>query len=158
MEIFASGNRNIYCVSMDPMLNAFIRDNTNDGGGGNSRLSQVQRGAEYGYPTLFTNFGDEVIPCMADYGVGGATGAVYVKEPLLPRPCGGSLYTIDWGRSWVYRHNLAPKGATFRPDQEEFVFGKFPTSVNADARGRIFISNWERLGWSAAPPMGSIYV
>src|SRR5439155_15024874 len=40
LQLFCSGNRNIYDVALDPFLNAFTRDNTNDGGGWNSRLSQ----------------------------------------------------------------------------------------------------------------------
>src|SRR5947208_926948 len=80
----ATGNRNIFAVSIDPYLNLFTRDNTNDGGGWNSRLSLMQRDAAYGYPSLFTNFGDEIIPCIADYGGGGATGSMYIHEPNFP--------------------------------------------------------------------------
>ncbi|HZZ42009.1 MAG TPA: ThuA domain-containing protein [Tepidisphaeraceae bacterium] len=157
LEVFSSGSRNPFSPAPDPYMNIFMRDNTNDGGGWNSRLSQMQRSAQYGYPSLFVNFPDEIIPCLVDYGAGGATGAVFVHEPSLPKPYGDSLYTIDWGRSFVYRHNLTPSGATFIPTQEEFLFGNFPTSIDADARGRLYISNWGRMSWGDAPPTGSIY-
>src|SRR5438874_2288345 len=99
--------------SIDPYLNAFTRDNTNDGGGWNSRLTQMQRDAAYGYPSLFVNFADEIIPCIADYGGGGATGSMYLHEPNFPKDYGDSLYTLDWGRGIMYRHGLSPSGATF---------------------------------------------
>src|SRR5262249_7660290 len=39
LEVYTTGQRNIYDVAVDPFLNAFTRDNTNDGGGWDVRLS-----------------------------------------------------------------------------------------------------------------------
>ena len=44
--------------------------NTNDGDDWNDRLSFNPFGAMMGYPTLFRNFSDEIIPTMIDYGGG----------------------------------------------------------------------------------------
>ena len=55
MEIFSHGTRNIYDVAIDPYMNIFTRDNTNDGGGWNIRFSHHIQSGEYGYPVLFKN-------------------------------------------------------------------------------------------------------
>src|SRR5438552_2612966 len=73
LEIFSHHTRNTFDVSIDPLLDIFTRDNTNDGDGWDSRLTQMQRDADYGYPCLFKNFSDEMINCIATYGSGSAT-------------------------------------------------------------------------------------
>src|SRR3954452_10253323 len=60
LEIVSHGQRNIYDVAIDPYMNLFTRDNTNDGGGWDVRLSHVIPTGNYGYPSLFTRFGDEI--------------------------------------------------------------------------------------------------
>src|SRR5690625_6803143 len=55
MEEFSHGLRNVYKVAIDPYMNIFTRDNTNDGGGWNIRFSHQHQTAEYGYPVLFQN-------------------------------------------------------------------------------------------------------
>ncbi len=50
LEIVSRGQRNIYDVAVSPTLDLFTRDNTNDGGGWNVRLSYVPPGAHMGYP------------------------------------------------------------------------------------------------------------
>src|SRR5438874_1317561 len=127
MEIFSHHTRNTFDVSLDPYLNTFTRDNTNDGDGWASRLTQMQRDAEYGYPSLFKNFTDEIVTPIGDYGSGSATGAMYVHEPGLPGTFGESLYTCDWARGTVIRHELKRNGATFTATAEEFAKGLTPT-------------------------------
>jgi len=39
LEVYANGTRNIYDVAIDPVMNIFTRDNTNDGDGWNDRLT-----------------------------------------------------------------------------------------------------------------------
>ena len=41
LELVSRGQRNIYDVAISPLLDLFTRDNTNDGGGWNVRLSHV---------------------------------------------------------------------------------------------------------------------
>src|SRR5205807_7317650 len=81
LEIVTRGQRNIYDVAIDPLLNAFTRDNTNDGGGWDVRLSHIIAGGHYGYPSLFKNFADEIVQPLADYGGGAPTGSLFVAEP-----------------------------------------------------------------------------
>ena len=80
LEIYSRGTRNDYDLAIDPYLNLFARGNTNDGGGFDIRLYHFVAGATFGYPSLFRNFNDEVVPPLADYGTGSGTGMLYVHD------------------------------------------------------------------------------
>ncbi|MBV8881894.1 MAG: hypothetical protein JO332_18185, partial [Planctomycetaceae bacterium] len=152
LELVSRGQRNIYDVAVDPALNAFTRDNTNDGGGWDVRLSHVVVGAHYGYPTLFRNFPDEIVQPLADYGGGSPCGSLYVQEPGLPDGLGDTLYTCEWGRSAVYRHPLEAAGSTFKAQQKPFVEIPRPTDIDIDAQGRFYISSWKNGGFTYSGP------
>ncbi|HEV2296438.1 MAG TPA: HEAT repeat domain-containing protein [Tepidisphaeraceae bacterium] len=158
MELYCSGTRNTYDVAMDPFLNVFTRDNTNDGNGWGSRVTQMQRGANYGYPNLFKHYADELIPPLADYGGGSATGSVYIHEPGLPGGFGNSLYAIDWAVSKVFRHELKPAGATFTILADVFKEPGFDTDIDVDANGRIFLADWDRRNWGNSGPVGKVFL
>ena len=158
LQIFCTGTRNIFDVAIDPVLNTFTRDNTNDGDGWWSRLTQMQRDAAYGYPNLYEHFNDEIIQPMADYGSGGATGAIYIHEPNLPGNFGDCLYTTDWARGIIYRHMLTPDGAGFKPTQENFVTDIYSTHTDVDGSSRIYVSDWGRRDWSTSQGVGAVYV
>src|SRR5688500_6363767 len=49
LELYSHGTRNTYDVAIDPLMNAFTRDNTNDGQRWNARLARMQRGGAYRY-------------------------------------------------------------------------------------------------------------
>ena len=53
LELYSRGTRNILEVGLDPLLNGFARDNTNDGGGWDIRLHHFTGLEEHGYPILF---------------------------------------------------------------------------------------------------------
>ncbi|MDR3638766.1 MAG: discoidin domain-containing protein [Isosphaeraceae bacterium] len=152
LEVFARGTRNIYDVAIDPFANVFTRDNTNDGGGWNVRLSHIIATGNYGYPSLFTNFPDEIVPPLADYGGGSPTGSLYVQDPNLPPEFGDTLYTCDWGRSIVYRHPLTPLGAGFKAGQVPFAELPRPTDMDIDGLGHIYISTWREGGFTYSGP------
>jgi putative membrane-bound dehydrogenase-like protein len=158
MELFSTGTRNTFDVSIDPFLNVFTRDNTNDGNGWGSRVTHMQRGANYGYPNLFKSYADELIPALADYGSGSATGSVYIHEPGLPTGFGNALYAIDWAVSKVFRHELTAKGATFTIGAEPFKDPGFDTDIDVDANGRIYIADWDRRNWGNSGPVGKVFL
>jgi len=147
LELFAHGLRNTLDIAVSPRLDCFTRDNTNDGGGWNVRLSQIQNGGEYGYPSLFVNFADEIVPAIADYGGGSGTGCMWFNEAGWPEGYGNTLYTTDWGVGKVYRHILSPAGATFTDKAEEFFSGQHPVDIDADALGNMYICDWGDRGW-----------
>ena len=143
MEIYCWGLRNILDVSIDPYMNIFTRDNTNDGGGWDIRTSHILQSAHYGYPSLYKNFADELMPPLADYGGGSGCGSMYFHDLRWPAPFANAFYSCDWGRSEVYRHNLPANGATFDPHQEKFLKIPRPTDMDVDGSGRMYVASWK---------------
>ncbi|HEX8916568.1 MAG TPA: discoidin domain-containing protein [Humisphaera sp.] len=143
IEDYSFGQRNIYDVAVDPFGNVFTRDNTNDGGGWNVRLSHVIPTGNYGYPRLFVRFGDEIVQPLIDYGGGSPCGALWVDEPNMPAIASG-LLTVEWGASKVWHHPLTAKGAGYEPGtkQEMFIDCGRPTDIDYDGRGNFFVTSW----------------
>ncbi len=143
MEVYSWGQRNIVDIAIDPFLNVFTRDNTNDGGGWDIRLSHVMQTANYGYPSQYINFTDEIMPPLADYGGGSGCGALYFQDDRWPVPYNDILLTCDWGRSEIFSHRLPHNGATFDAQQDTFLNIPRPTDADADASGRLFVTSWK---------------
>ena len=141
-EVYSRGTRNILEVALDPLLNAYARDNTNDGGGWDIRLHHFTGMEHHGYPSLFQNFTDEAVAPLDIYGGGSGCGALYLDEPGFPDGYGNALYTADWGREWIYRHRLTPNGATLAADQTEFIRAPRVTDLDVDAMSRLYVTSW----------------
>jgi putative heme-binding domain-containing protein len=156
MEIFTHGMRNIYDVAIDPYMNIFTRDNTNDGGGWNIRFSHQIQSGEYGYPLLFQHFTDEIIPALVDVGGGSGTGALFMDDANWPSKYNHVPMMADWGRSFLYIHRVTPDGPSFTQKDEEFI--KLPqiTDVDVDASGRMYLSAWDGAGYSGNPAKGYV--
>lgn len=156
MEIFTHGTRNVYDVAIDPYMNIFTRENTNDGGGWNVRFSHHLQTAEYGYPVLFQHFTDEIIPALADLGGGSGTGALFMDEPNWPEKYNNVPMMADWGRSMLYIHRVAADGPTFTQKDEEFL--KIPqiTDLDVDGSGRLYLSAWDGAGYSGSDSKGFV--
>jgi putative membrane-bound dehydrogenase-like protein len=152
LEIFCTGLRNCFDIAIDPYLNLITRDNTNDGAGWDSRVSLIMQTAHYGYTQLYANFTDEIMPCIGSYGQGGATGCLFVQNPNWPAKYDNTLYTGDWGRSEVYKHELKKNGPTFDLKQEVFLKIPRPTGMDMDANGRLYVNSWR--GGEAAVYVG----
>ncbi len=143
LEVYSRGTRNILEAAFDPLLNGFTRDNTNDGGGWDIRLHHFSGMEHHGYPSLYMNFGEEIIQPLADYGGGSGCGALYMSEPGMPKGYGDALYTADWGRSIIFRHQVTGNGATFKADQSEFIRLPRATDLDVDAHSRIYATSWK---------------
>ena len=152
MEIYNWGQRNILDACIDPYMNIFTRDNTNDGGGWDIRFSHVIQTAEYGYPSWYKNFPEEIMPALADYGGGSGCGGMFYHDTRWPEPFSHGVYTCDWGRSAVFLHNPAPNGATFDAHQETFLAINRPTDIDVDGSGRMYVSSWQGGGFSYSHP------
>ncbi len=156
MEIYSHGTRNIYDVAIDPYMNIFTRDNTNDGGGWNIRFSHHLQSAEYGYPLLFQNFTDEIIPALADLGGGSGTGALFMDESTWPDKYNHVPMMADWGRNELYIHRVTPDGASFTQKQEDFIQLPQITDLDVDGSGRLYMSAWDGAGYSGSPSKGYV--
>ena len=148
LEIYSFGTRNIYDVSIDPFMNVFTRDNTNDGDNWNDRLAYDVPTAYYGYPSYFMHFPGEFIDCLADYGGGAPCGSVFLDEPTLPK----GFFTVEWGNSEVDHHPLTPDGANFKAGFEKFLKIPRATDIDCDGAGHLFVSSWANGGFSYSGP------
>jgi putative membrane-bound dehydrogenase-like protein len=142
LEVYCTGLRNPFDIAIDPYLNLFTRDNTNDGAGWDTRVSLLKQSAQYGYTQLFANFTDETMPTLGTFGNSGGTGGLYIEDPRWPAEFRSTLLTGDWGRSEVYRHELAPSGPTFDLQQEVFLQVPRATGMDIDGRGRLYVASW----------------
>jgi putative heme-binding domain-containing protein len=152
LEVVVRGTRNIYDVAIDPLMNLFTRDNTNDGDGWDVRLNHDTPLGHFGYPSLFVNFKDEILQPLADYGGGAPTGALFMDEPGFPPEVGRTLLTCDWGRNTVYRHPLTAKGATFTIEQASFLQLSRPTGIACDGQGRLYVASWRGASFTYVGP------
>ncbi|HEY2584369.1 MAG TPA: HEAT repeat domain-containing protein [Tepidisphaeraceae bacterium] len=148
LEIYSFGTRNIYDVAIDPFMNVFTRDNTNDGDNWNDRLAYDVPSGYYGYPSYFMHFPGEFIDCLADYGGGAPCGSIFLDEPNLPK----GFFTVEWGRSEVDHHPLAADGANFKAGFEKFMTIPRGTDIDADGLGHLFVSSWANGGFSYSGP------
>lgn len=156
MEVYTHGLRNIYDVAIDPYMNIFARGNTNDGGGWNVRFSNQIQSGEYGYPVLFKNFTDEIIPALIDVGGGSGTGALFMDDDTWPAQYNKVPMMADWGRSQLYIHRVAPDGPSFTQKEESFIKLAQITDVDVDASGRAYLSAWDGAGYSGNPNKGFV--
>lgn len=157
LELFAHGTRNILEAAVSPLLDIFARDNTNDGGGWDVRFHHFTGLEEHGYPSLFQHFSNEIVARLADFGGGSGCGSAWIDEPGIPANLNNAPFTADWGRNWVYHHQLTPNGATFKTDQTEFFAATRPTDLDVDALSNIYISSWKGATFTwAGPDVGYI--
>jgi HEAT repeat protein len=141
LEMYATGTRNVYDVGIDPFMHVFARDNTNDGGGWDTRMHYLPMGADMGYPSLFRNFASEHMPSIFDYGPGAGTGGLWVQDPGLPAEMNNQFYSGDWTMNSIYRHPMARKGASFVPKQETFLTITRPTDMAMDGSSHMYVSS-----------------
>ena len=156
MEVYTHGMRNIYDVAIDPYMNIFTRDNTNDGGGWNIRFSHQIQSGEYGYPLLFKHFTEEIIPALADLGGGSATGSLFMDDSNWPDKYNHVPMMADWGNNQLYIHRLFPDGPSFNQKEEGFIKLAQITDVDIDGSGRLYLSAWDGAGFSGSPSKGFI--
>ncbi len=156
MEAFTHGLRNIYDVAIDPYMNVFTRDNTNDGGGWNIRFSHQLQTGEYGYPLLFKHHTEEIIPALVDVGGGSGTGSLYLDDDRWPAAYRNTPLMADWGRNHLYRHPVAADGATFTQREEPFIQLPQITDVDIDGSGILYLSAWDGAGYSGSPDKGYV--
>ncbi len=143
LQVFARGTRNILEVALSPLLEGFARDNTNDGGGWDMRFHHFSGLEEHGYPSLYMHFGDEIIQPIGNYGGGSGCGAGWLDEPGFPAGYRNVPLTVDWGREFVYRHEVAAVGGTFSDKAHEFIRLPRATDVDVDALSHLYATSFK---------------
>ncbi len=143
LERVVWGTRNTLAVAISPEMELFTRDNTNDGDDWNDRLNHTPFGAQMGYPNLFRNFPDEIIPALADYGGGAPVGAVFIDEPALPAPWNYGFYSVEWGRNEIDLHPLTRSGATWKAGLKQFMQMTRATDLEVDGNAHMYAVSWD---------------
>ncbi|WP_035917033.1 c-type cytochrome [Flavimarina sp. Hel_I_48] len=156
MEIYSHGTRNIYDVAIDPFMNIFTRGNTNDGGGWNIRFLHHLQTGEYGYPKLFKNFTDEIIPALADLGGGSGTGSYFMDDNRWPAQFNHIPMMADWGRSELFLHPVTIDGASFTQKEIEFINLAQITDLDVDGSGRMYLAAWDGAGYTGSDTKGFV--
>ena len=172
LELYSAGTRNILEAAISPLLDGFARDNTNDGGGWNTRFHHFSGLEDHGYPRLYKNFAEEAVRPLADYGGGSGCGAAWVSEPGWPDAWNHRPLTVDWGRQLIAAHSLKQSGATYletaapmnlamlKPElkPEEIRNNAFrPSDVDVDASGYLYLASWVNGGFGAGEKCGVIF-
>ncbi len=155
LHVFARGTRNIYEVAVSPTLDVFARDNSGDSSKWGVRFHYFSGLEHHGYPTLFLNFGEEIVQPLADYRSGSGTGALWLAEPGFPKSETGVPLTVDWDLQMVYRHQIEPVGANFREiAQHRFIAVPRVNDIDVDGAGRLFVTSGASNGYVAmvTPP------
>ncbi len=143
LEIFATGLRNPFDIGIDPFMNLFTRDNDDNRAlGWDVRVSHLMQSAYYGYSQHYANFPAEIMPPLGQFGGGSGVGNLYLQDERWPEKYRNVLFTGDWGRSEVYRHELQPHGPTFDLKQETFLKFPRPTGIDLDGSGRLYVASW----------------
>ncbi len=128
LEVFVTGLRNPFDIGIDPFMNLFTRDNNdNRPGGWDIRVMHLMQSAYYGYSQHYANFPDEIMPPLGEFGGGSGTGTLFLQDERWPEKYRDVLFTGDWGRSEVYRHELKQPWADIRPEA-----GSVPQAAAAD--------------------------
>ena len=142
IQVYAKGTRNILEVAMSPTLEGFARDNTNDGGGWDMRFHHFAGLSEHGYPSLYMNFGEEIIQPIGNYGGGSGCGAAWLDEPGFPPGYQNVPLTADWGKEWIFRHDIAPNGGTFTDKAHQFIRVPRATDVDVDGSSHLYATSF----------------
>ncbi len=142
LQVYARGTRNIMEVALSPTLDGFTRDNTNDGGGWDMRFHHFAGLGEHGYPSLYLNFTPETIPPIGNYGGGSGCGATWLDEPGFPAGYQNVPLTADWGKEGLFRHEIAPHGATFTDKAHDFLRVPRATDADVDGSSHLYVTSF----------------
>ncbi|MFK7910866.1 MAG: HEAT repeat domain-containing protein [Akkermansiaceae bacterium] len=158
LETFIHGTRNIYDVSIDPFMNVVSRENNNDGVGWWTRFSHYIQSGQYGYPSLYMHFPEDIIPAIGEYGGGSGVGNLYFEEPGWPEKYNKTFMMADWGRSEIYIHRVTKDGASFTDKPEKFITSSQVTDLDVDGSGRMYVSAWDGAGFTGNPNKGFVSI
>jgi putative heme-binding domain-containing protein len=166
LEVFAGGTRNHLDVPLDQDDRIFVRDNTDDGDGWNTRLMCLPPGGFLGYPWAFKQRPNEALPMIHDFGGGSPCGGWVYEDDGLPEKYRGRVFHCEWGQGKVWAVKVVPDGAGFKyVDQIAFMdpdgsgvkdFRPFTLRPAADGRG-FYVTDWGFSGWLQKQKTGRLW-
>jgi putative heme-binding domain-containing protein len=166
LEVFASGTRNHLDVPLDAHDRIFVRDNTDDGQGWNTRFMPLPRNGFLGYPWAYKYGTQDMLPMIHDFGGGSPCGGWVYNDDGLPDIYRGRVFHCEWGQGRVWAVKAVPDGAGFKyVDQIAFLdpdgtsvkdFRPFTLRPTADGRG-FYVTDWGFSGWSQNIKAGRLY-
>jgi HEAT repeat protein/glucose/arabinose dehydrogenase len=165
LEVFASGTRNHLDVPMDENDRIFVRDNTDDGDGWNTRFMYLPPGAFMGYLWAFKQHPKETLPMIHDFGGGSPCGGWVYCDDGLPETYRGRIFHCEWGKGQVLAVKVTPDGGGFKlVDEIKFIdpegtgykdFRPYTVRPTADGRG-FYVTDWGYCGWLAKVKAGRL--
>ena len=156
LETFVKGTRNVYDVAIDPFMNVISRENTNDGVGWWARSNHYIQSGDYGYPSLYTDFPEDMLPALGEYGSGSGVGSLYLQEPSWPAKYNNYALLADWRKNMIYIHEIYPLGATFSNKVRAFMKSSQVTDLDIDASGRMYVAAWNGAGYKGNKNRGFV--
>jgi putative heme-binding domain-containing protein len=165
LEVFASGTRNHLDVPLDQHDRIFVRDNTDDGLGWNTRFMNLPRDGFLGYPWAYKYGTQDMLPMVHDFGGGSPCGGYVYNDDGLPATYRGRVFHCEWGQGKVWAVKVIPDGAGFKyVDQIAFMdpagavkdFRPFTLRPTADGRG-FYVTDWGFSGWLQNKSAGRIW-
>ncbi len=164
LEVFASGTRNHLDVPLDEHDRIFVRDNTDDGQGWNTRFMYLPRDGFLGYPWAYKYGTQDMLPMVHDFGGGSPCGGYVYDDDGLPMTYRGRVFHCEWGQGKVWAVKVRQDGAGFKyVDQIAFMdpagvkdFRPFTLRPTADGRG-FYVTDWGFSGWLQNKKAGRIW-
>ena len=184
LEVYSGGTRNHLEVDLDAMDHAFTLDNTDDGNGWWTRLTNHIESGYYGYPFHFKNdqtnglmtpgpmkpqfwaeapaVNERLLPAMTDFGNGSPTGGLCYMSDGLPESYRGKLLFSEWGQRVVSVIDVARDGASFKFAKNDPLLkdagGDFrPMELYVAADGSLLVSDWGYGGWKSPKQLGAVW-
>ena len=132
LEIFAQGFRNQFDIAFDANGELFTYDSDMEWDIGMpwympTRINHIVDAGDYGWRSgagRWPAYYPDSLPASIDIGPGSPTGTIFGTSAKFPAKYQRALYAADWTYGTLYAIHLAPDGATYVGEKEEFIAGK----------------------------------
>ena len=132
LELFCYGFRNEFDICFNDQGELFTYDADMEWDIGSpwyrpTRVNHCVSGADYGWRSgsgKWPNYYPDSLPTTLDIGPGSPTGVVAGTGAKFPAKYQRAIFINDWTYGTMWAIHLENKGASYKAEKEEFVFGK----------------------------------